>query len=123
LIRLIRIVHGGDPEATSQGSGRMSETFALGLTPDTVRSATDHLMNDGQPSRLVVFVAVEREKTHAALIEFDSAGFPVSPGNKLSPALLELSEARKLSAAECRGEGMQIFFYPSPAKLPAKVVE
>ena len=36
-------------------------------------------MNDGQPPRLVVYVPIEREKTHSALIELDSAGVVMQP--------------------------------------------
>jgi hypothetical protein len=44
-----------------------------------LRKAIDHLMNDGQPPRLVVYVPIEREETHAALIELDSAGVVMQP--------------------------------------------
>lgn len=44
-----------------------------------LRKEIDHLMNDGQPSRLVVYVPTEREKTHAALIELDAAGVVMQP--------------------------------------------
>lgn len=36
-----------------------------------LRKEIDYLMNDGGPPRLVVYVPIEREKTHAALIELD----------------------------------------------------
>lgn len=44
-----------------------------------LRKEIDHLMNDGQPPRLVVYVPLEREKTHAALIELDAAGVVMQP--------------------------------------------
>jgi hypothetical protein len=44
-----------------------------------LRKEIDHLMNDGQAPRLVVYVPIEREKTHAALIELDSAGVVMQP--------------------------------------------
>jgi hypothetical protein len=44
-----------------------------------LRKAIDHLMNDGQPPRLVVYVPIDREDTHAALIELDSAGVVMQP--------------------------------------------
>lgn len=44
-----------------------------------LRKEIDHLMNDGQPPRLVVYVPIEREKTHSALIEIDSAGIIMQP--------------------------------------------
>ena len=36
-------------------------------------------MNDRQPPRLVVYVPLPREKTHAALIELDAAGVVMQP--------------------------------------------
>lgn len=44
-----------------------------------LRKEIDHLMGDGQPPRLVVYVPIEREKTHAALIELDAAGVVMQP--------------------------------------------
>jgi len=44
-----------------------------------LRQEIDHLLNDGQPPRLVVYVPMEREKTYAALIELDSAGVVMQP--------------------------------------------
>ncbi len=44
-----------------------------------LRKEIDHLMGDGQPPRLVVYVPIDREKTHAALIELDSAGVVMQP--------------------------------------------
>jgi hypothetical protein len=44
-----------------------------------LRQEIDHLLNDGQPPRLVVYVPLDREKTHAALIELDSAGVIMQP--------------------------------------------
>ncbi len=44
-----------------------------------LRKEIDHLLNDGQPPRLVVYVPVEREKTHSALIELDCAGIIMQP--------------------------------------------
>ncbi len=44
-----------------------------------LRKEIDHLLNDGQPPRLVVYVPVEREKTHSALIELDCAGVIMQP--------------------------------------------
>lgn len=44
-----------------------------------LRKEIDHLMDDGQPPRLVVYVPIEREKTHSALIELDSAGVIMQP--------------------------------------------
>ncbi len=44
-----------------------------------LRKEIDHLMNDGQPPRLVVYVPIERENTHCALIELDCAGVVMQP--------------------------------------------
>lgn len=44
-----------------------------------LRKEIDHLMNDGQPPRLVIYVPIEREKTHSALIELDFAGAIMQP--------------------------------------------
>jgi hypothetical protein len=44
-----------------------------------LRKEIDHLMNDGQPPRLVVYVPIEREKTNSALIELDCAGVVIQP--------------------------------------------
>ncbi len=44
-----------------------------------LRKEIDHLMDDGQPPRLVVYVPIEREKTHSALIELDAAGVVMQP--------------------------------------------
>jgi len=39
-----------------------------------LRKQIDHLLNDGQPPRLVVYVPIERTETDSALIELDCAG-------------------------------------------------
>jgi hypothetical protein len=44
-----------------------------------LRKEIDHLLNDGQPPRLVVYVPLVREETHSALIELDSAGVIMQP--------------------------------------------
>jgi hypothetical protein len=44
-----------------------------------LRREIDHLMKGNQPPRLVVYVPIEREKTHAALIELDAAGVVMQP--------------------------------------------
>ena len=44
-----------------------------------LRKEIDHLLNEGQPPRLVVYVPIEREKTHSALIELDFAGAIMQP--------------------------------------------
>ena len=44
-----------------------------------LRKEIDHLLNDGQPPRLVVYIPIEREKTHSALIELDCAGVIMQP--------------------------------------------
>jgi hypothetical protein len=44
-----------------------------------LRKQADHMMGGVQPPRLVVYVPVEREKTHSALIELDCAGVVMQP--------------------------------------------
>jgi hypothetical protein len=44
-----------------------------------LRKEIDHLLDDLQPPRLVIYVPVEREKTHDALIELDCAGVVMQP--------------------------------------------
>src|ERR1700692_3764181 len=44
-----------------------------------LRGAIDHLLNAGQPPRLVVYVPMERTETNSALIELDCAGVIMQP--------------------------------------------
>ena len=44
-----------------------------------LRREVDHLLNDGQPPRLVVYVPLERTETKSALIELDCAGVVMQP--------------------------------------------
>ena len=44
-----------------------------------LRKEIDHLLNNGQPPRLVVYVPVERTETAGALIELDCAGVIMQP--------------------------------------------
>jgi hypothetical protein len=44
-----------------------------------LRNEIDHLLNNGQPPRLVVYIPVERTETHSALIELDCAGVIMQP--------------------------------------------
>lgn len=44
-----------------------------------LRKEIDPLLNDSQPPRLVVYVPIEREQTHSALIELDCAGVIMQP--------------------------------------------
>ncbi|MFI5460913.1 MAG: PglZ domain-containing protein [Isosphaerales bacterium] len=44
-----------------------------------LRKEIDHLLNDGQPPRLVIYVPIERTETHSALIELDCAGVIMQP--------------------------------------------
>src|SRR5260221_10833563 len=44
-----------------------------------LRSEIDHLLNNGQPPRLVVYVPIERTETDSALIELDCAGVIMQP--------------------------------------------
>jgi len=73
-----------DPE---QAYGAVAEELALPNTTVArydgsflqLRKEIDHLLNDGQPPRLVVYVPIEREKTHSALIELDCVGVVMQP--------------------------------------------
>jgi hypothetical protein len=44
-----------------------------------LRKEIDHLLNEAQPPRLVVYVPIEREKTESALIELDFVGAVMQP--------------------------------------------
>jgi len=44
-----------------------------------LRKEIDHLLTEGQPPRLVVYVPIERTETHSALIEIDCAGVVMQP--------------------------------------------
>jgi PglZ domain len=44
-----------------------------------LRKEIDHLLNNGQPPRLVVYVPIERTETYNALIELDCAGVIMQP--------------------------------------------
>ena len=44
-----------------------------------LRKEIDHLLDDGQPPRLVVYVPLERSETNSALIELDCAGVIMQP--------------------------------------------
>jgi PglZ domain len=44
-----------------------------------LRKQIDHLLNEGQPPRLVVYVPFDRLETHSALIELDCAGVIMQP--------------------------------------------
>ncbi len=44
-----------------------------------LRREIDHLLNDSQPPRLVVYVPLERTETNSALIELDCAGVIMQP--------------------------------------------
>lgn len=47
-----------------------------------LRHQIDHLLNDQQPPRLVVYVPLERGQTHNALVELEAAGVVVQPGQQ-----------------------------------------
>ena len=44
-----------------------------------LRKEIDHLLNDSQPPRLVVYIPIERTETNSALIELDCAGVIMRP--------------------------------------------
>lgn len=47
-----------------------------------LRHEIDHLMNDLQPPRLVVYVPEDRGTTHHALVELEAAGVVIQPGQQ-----------------------------------------
>ena len=47
-----------------------------------LRKEIDHLLNDEEPPRLVVYVPINQGKTHHALIELEVAGVVVQPGQQ-----------------------------------------
>ncbi len=47
-----------------------------------LRSDIDHLLNDENPPRLVVYVPSEQSKCHFALVELETAGVVVQPGQQ-----------------------------------------
>src|SRR5271166_3770874 len=47
-----------------------------------LRQEIDHLMNDCQPPRLVVYVPLDRGNTHNALVELEAAGVVMRPGQQ-----------------------------------------
>src|ERR1700710_1039324 len=44
-----------------------------------LRKEIDHLLNEGQPPRLVVYVPMERIETNSALIKLECAGVVMQP--------------------------------------------
>jgi len=69
-----------------------------------LRKEIDHLMNDGQPPRLVVYVSIEREKTHAALIELDAAGVVMQPRQQPQACNTRLSVVARNALKPILGE-------------------
>src|SRR5437016_4835163 len=47
-----------------------------------LRHEIDHLLNDGQPPHLVVYVPMSQGDTHSALIELEAAGVVMRPGQQ-----------------------------------------
>jgi hypothetical protein len=56
-----------------------------------LRHEIDHLLNDSQPPRLVVYVPIERTETNSALIELDCAGVIMQPRQQPSVCNTRLS--------------------------------
>ncbi len=48
----------------------------------SLRHAIDHLLNNGEPPRLVVYVPMSQAETHDALIELEAAGVVMRPGQQ-----------------------------------------
>jgi hypothetical protein len=69
-----------------------------------LRKEIDHLMNDGGPPRLVVYVPMEREQTHAALIELDSAGVVMQPRQQPPACNTRLSVVARNALKQILGE-------------------
>ena len=98
-----------DPE---QAYGSVAEELALPNTTVArydgsffqLRKEIDHLLNDGQPPRLVVYVPIEREKTHSALVELDCAGVIMQPRQQPPPCNTRLSVLARNALKPILGE-------------------
>jgi hypothetical protein len=69
-----------------------------------LRKEIDHLLNEGQPPRLVVYVPIERTQTNSALIELDSAGVVMQPRQQPPPCNTRLSVVARNSLKRILGE-------------------
>jgi len=69
-----------------------------------LRKQIDHLLNDGQPPRLVVYVPIERTETNSALIELDCAGVIMQPRQQPPACNTRLSVLARNSLTPILGE-------------------
>lgn len=69
-----------------------------------LRKQIDHLLNDGQPPRLVVYVPIERTETDSALIELDCAGVIMQPRQQPPACNTRLSVVARNSLTPILGE-------------------
>ncbi len=69
-----------------------------------LRREIDHLLNDGQPPRLVVYVPIERTETNSALIELDCAGVIMQPRQQPPACNTRLSVVARNSLKPILGE-------------------
>jgi len=69
-----------------------------------LRKQIDHLLNDGQPPRLVVYVPIERTETDSALIELDCAGVIMQPRQQPPSCNTRLSVVARNSLTPILGE-------------------
>jgi hypothetical protein len=69
-----------------------------------LRKEIDHLLNDGQPPRLVVYVPIERNETNSALIELDCAGVIMQPRQQPPACNTRLSVVARSALKPILGE-------------------
>jgi PglZ domain len=69
-----------------------------------LRKEIDHLINDSQPPRLVVYVPIERTETNSALIELDCAGVIMQPRQQPPACNTRLSVVARNSLKPILGE-------------------
>ncbi|HEV2491948.1 MAG TPA: PglZ domain-containing protein [Terriglobia bacterium] len=69
-----------------------------------LRKEVDHLLNDTQPPRLVVYVPIERTETNSALIELDCAGVIMQPRQQPPACNTRLSVVVRNSLKPILGE-------------------
>ena len=69
-----------------------------------LRHEIDHLLNDTQPPRLVVYVPLEQTETHSALIELDCAGAVMRPRQQPPACNTRLSVVARNALKSILGE-------------------
>jgi len=69
-----------------------------------LRKEIDHLLNDSQPPRLVVYVPLEKTDTNSALIELDCAGAIMQPRQQPPPCNTRLSVVARNALKPILGE-------------------